>query len=110
MLADLLSGYTAHTQLTVVLAKELTATVCPFNRISLMFCFLQLVDLKAELYRKQEQFKQEKLGQENAGGVLKSKSKVKVQYLLFWDIFLPACKNYKERSLTNTSPCSCVET
>ncbi|XP_026202384.1 coiled-coil domain-containing protein 174 [Anabas testudineus] len=36
-----------------------------------------LVDLKAELYRKQEQFKQEKLGQENAGAGLKSKAKVK---------------------------------
>ncbi|XP_040014381.1 coiled-coil domain-containing protein 174 [Xiphias gladius] len=36
-----------------------------------------LVDLKAELYRKQEQFKQEKLGQENAGAEFKSKSKVK---------------------------------
>nr|XP_020463434.1 coiled-coil domain-containing protein 174 [Monopterus albus] len=36
-----------------------------------------LVDLKAELYRKQEQFKQEKLGQENASAGLKSKSKVK---------------------------------
>ncbi|GLD64400.1 coiled-coil domain-containing protein 174 [Lates japonicus] len=36
-----------------------------------------LVDLKAELYRKQEQFKQEKLGQENAGAGFKPKSKVK---------------------------------
>ncbi|XP_029007863.1 coiled-coil domain-containing protein 174 [Betta splendens] len=35
-----------------------------------------LVDLKAELYRKQEQFKQEKLGQENAGAGFKS-AKVK---------------------------------
>uniref|UniRef100_A0A8C4EZW8 Coiled-coil domain containing 174 n=1 Tax=Dicentrarchus labrax TaxID=13489 RepID=A0A8C4EZW8_DICLA len=35
-----------------------------------------LVDLKAELYRKQEQFKQDKLGQENAGG-FSSRSKVK---------------------------------
>lgn len=36
-----------------------------------------LVDLKAELYRKQEQFKKEKLGQENvgAGSVLKAKEK-----------------------------------
>ncbi|KAM4588257.1 coiled-coil domain-containing protein 174 [Odontesthes bonariensis] len=32
-----------------------------------------LVDLKAELYRKQEQFKREKLGQENADGGLKAK-------------------------------------
>ncbi|XP_019941849.2 coiled-coil domain-containing protein 174 isoform X2 [Paralichthys olivaceus] len=36
-----------------------------------------LVDLKAELYRKQEQFKQDKLGQENAGAGSKSKSKEK---------------------------------
>ncbi|XP_029358473.1 coiled-coil domain-containing protein 174 isoform X2 [Echeneis naucrates] len=36
-----------------------------------------LVDLKAELYRKQEQFKREKLQQENAGDGLKPKSKVK---------------------------------
>uniref|UniRef100_A0A7N9AMF2 Coiled-coil domain containing 174 n=1 Tax=Mastacembelus armatus TaxID=205130 RepID=A0A7N9AMF2_9TELE len=36
-----------------------------------------LVDLKAELYRKQEQFKQEKLVQESAGVGLKSKAKVK---------------------------------
>nr|XP_046239841.1 coiled-coil domain-containing protein 174 [Scatophagus argus] len=36
-----------------------------------------LVDLKAELYRKQEQFKQEKLGQENAGAGVTSTSKVK---------------------------------
>ncbi|XP_029989841.1 coiled-coil domain-containing protein 174 isoform X2 [Sphaeramia orbicularis] len=36
-----------------------------------------LVDLKAELYRKQEQFKQEKLNQENTGTPFKSKDKVK---------------------------------
>ncbi|XP_035858250.1 coiled-coil domain-containing protein 174 isoform X2 [Sander lucioperca] len=36
-----------------------------------------LVDLKAELYRKQEQFKQEKLGHENAGAGFTSKSKLK---------------------------------
>ncbi|XP_076616752.1 coiled-coil domain-containing protein 174 [Chaetodon auriga] len=36
-----------------------------------------LVDLKAELYRKQEQFKQDKLGQENDGAGFTSKSKVK---------------------------------
>ncbi|XP_029907075.1 coiled-coil domain-containing protein 174 isoform X1 [Myripristis murdjan] len=36
-----------------------------------------LVDLKAELYRKQEQFKQEKLGQENSGAAFKLKSKDK---------------------------------
>lgn len=36
-----------------------------------------LVDLKAELYRKQELFKQEKLGQENAGAAFKSDVKVK---------------------------------
>lgn len=44
----------------------------------LFFFLLQLVDLKAELYRKQEQFKKEKLGQENvgAGSVLKAKEKV----------------------------------
>ncbi|CAB1457331.1 unnamed protein product [Pleuronectes platessa] len=36
-----------------------------------------LVDLKAELYRKQEQFKQEKLGQDNTGAGSKSKSNVK---------------------------------
>lgn len=41
-------------------------------------CFSQLVDLKAELYRKQEQFKQEKLGQENSGAGFKLKSKDKV--------------------------------
>ncbi|XP_053172092.1 coiled-coil domain-containing protein 174 [Scomber japonicus] len=34
-----------------------------------------LVDLKAELYRKQEQFKQEKLGRETAGAGLKPKVK-----------------------------------
>ena len=45
----------------------------------LMLCFLQLVDLKAELYRKQEQFKQEKLGQDSTGAGSKSKSNVKVQ-------------------------------
>ncbi|CAG5981624.1 unnamed protein product [Menidia menidia] len=33
-----------------------------------------LVDLKAELYRKQEQFKREKLGQENVDGGFKAKS------------------------------------
>ncbi|XP_041836278.1 coiled-coil domain-containing protein 174 [Melanotaenia boesemani] len=36
-----------------------------------------LVDLKAELYRKQEQFKREKLGQENSDAGLKAKSTVK---------------------------------
>ncbi|CAL8335592.1 unnamed protein product [Lota lota] len=36
-----------------------------------------LVDLKAELYRKQEQCKQEKLGQENAGAGIKTKGNVK---------------------------------
>lgn len=36
-----------------------------------------LVDLKAELYRKQEQFKQDKLAQENAGVGFKLKEKVK---------------------------------
>ncbi|XP_072238363.1 coiled-coil domain-containing protein 174 [Leuresthes tenuis] len=36
-----------------------------------------LVDLKAELYRKQEQFKREKLGQENVDGGLKAKVTVK---------------------------------
>lgn len=45
------------------------------------------MDLKAELYRKQEQFKQEKLGQESAGAGFKSKSKVKVHYMLFYDVF-----------------------
>lgn len=44
---------------------------------STLFLF-QLVDLKAELYRKQEQFKHDKLGQENGGASLTSKSKVKV--------------------------------
>lgn len=44
-----------------------------------MYSFSQLVDLKAELYRKQEQFKQEKLGHENGGAGFTSKSKVKVQ-------------------------------
>lgn len=45
---------------------------------NVLFFLLQLVDLKAELYRKQEQFKKEKLGQENvgAGSVLKAKEKV----------------------------------
>lgn len=43
-------------------------------------CFFQLVDLKAELYRKQEQFKHDKLGQENAGAGLTSKPKLKVKY------------------------------
>ncbi|XP_060925831.1 coiled-coil domain-containing protein 174 isoform X2 [Limanda limanda] len=36
-----------------------------------------LVDLKAELYRKQEQFKHDKLGQDHAGAGSKSKSNVK---------------------------------
>ncbi|CAG06778.1 unnamed protein product, partial [Tetraodon nigroviridis] len=36
-----------------------------------------LVDLKAELYRKQEQFKHDKLGQENAGAGLTPKPKLK---------------------------------
>ncbi|XP_054641345.1 coiled-coil domain-containing protein 174 [Dunckerocampus dactyliophorus] len=36
-----------------------------------------LVDLKAELYRKQEQFKQERLGQEHSGAAFKPKPKVK---------------------------------
>ncbi|XP_037304200.2 coiled-coil domain-containing protein 174 [Pungitius pungitius] len=36
-----------------------------------------LVDLKAELYRKQEQFKQEKLGHENSGAGFTSKPKIK---------------------------------
>lgn len=36
----------------------------------------QLVDLKAELYRKQEQFKKEKLGQESATSSLKPKDRV----------------------------------
>uniref|UniRef100_UPI0037E765CF coiled-coil domain-containing protein 174 isoform X1 n=1 Tax=Semicossyphus pulcher TaxID=241346 RepID=UPI0037E765CF len=36
-----------------------------------------LVDLKAELYRKQEQFKQDKLGQESSGAGFTAKSKVK---------------------------------
>lgn len=36
-----------------------------------------LVDLKAELYRKQEQFKQEKLGQQSTGAGFTSKPKVK---------------------------------
>ncbi|KAF7664288.1 hypothetical protein LDENG_00181240 [Lucifuga dentata] len=36
-----------------------------------------LVDLKAELYRKQELFKKEKLGQENAGAAFKTNIKVK---------------------------------
>ncbi|KAL6111515.1 ccdc174 [Pungitius sinensis] len=36
-----------------------------------------LVDLKAELYRKQEQFKQEKLGHENSGAGFTSKAKIK---------------------------------
>ncbi|XP_022046774.1 coiled-coil domain-containing protein 174 isoform X2 [Acanthochromis polyacanthus] len=36
-----------------------------------------LVDLKAELYRKQEQFKQQKLGQETTGAGFKTKSTVK---------------------------------
>lgn len=39
---------------------------------------LQLVDLKAELYRKQEQFKKDKLGQDSAYTGLKSKIKEKV--------------------------------
>lgn len=54
-----------------------------------MFCVLvvffrfQLVDLKAELYRKQEQFKKEKLGQENAGAGSISKPKEKVHEIHF---------------------------
>ncbi|KAK5872348.1 hypothetical protein PBY51_013061 [Eleginops maclovinus] len=36
-----------------------------------------LVDLKAELYRKQEQFKQDKLGHENTGAGVTSRSKIK---------------------------------
>ena len=38
----------------------------------------QLVDLKAELYRKQEQCKHEKLGQENGAAGVKTKVTVKV--------------------------------
>lgn len=37
------------------------------------------MDLKAELYRKQEQFKYDKLGQENGGAGLTSKPKLKVK-------------------------------
>lgn len=36
-----------------------------------------LVDLKAELYRKQEQFKHDRLGQDAGGGAQKSKTKIK---------------------------------
>lgn len=39
----------------------------------------QLVDLKAELYRKQEQFKHDRLGQD-AGAAQKSKTKIKVRH------------------------------
>lgn len=48
------------------------------NYIYKIHFLLQLVDLKAELYRKQEQFKHDKLGQENEGASLTSKSKLKV--------------------------------
>lgn len=52
------------------------------------FNMLQLVDLKAELYRKQEQFKREKIGQENAESGHKTKvtSKVKVKYVLEYNV------------------------
>ncbi|KAM3877841.1 coiled-coil domain-containing protein 174 [Diretmus argenteus] len=44
-----------------------------------------LVDLKAELYRKQEQFKQDKLGQENSGTSFKSiKSNTKAKKPNVW--------------------------
>lgn len=81
-------------QLTVVLLSRYTlAALNIYSLFSTYFAgfFLQLVDLKAELYRKQEQFKQEKLGQESAGAGFTSKSKVKVEYVLFWDLFSPAC-------------------
>lgn len=57
--------------------KEVTCGLQLSKRVGFFF-LLQLVDLKAELYRKQEQFKKEKLGQENvgAGSVLKAKEKV----------------------------------
>lgn len=38
------------------------------------------MDLKAELYRKQEQFKQEKLGKESAAGGFKPKPIAKVHH------------------------------
>lgn len=41
------------------------------------------MDLKAELYRKQEQFKQDKLGHENTGAGFTSRAKVKVHYVVF---------------------------
>lgn len=53
--------------------------VCTSSVSYLRVCFLfrsQLVDLKAELYRKQEQFKKEKLGQESTGSISKPKDKV----------------------------------
>ncbi|KAM8757482.1 coiled-coil domain-containing protein 174 isoform 2-T2 [Acanthopagrus schlegelii] len=43
-----------------------------------------LVDLKAELYRKQEQFKQDKLGRENSGAGFTSKSHQKVKKPNVW--------------------------
>lgn len=55
-----------------------------------MICFHQLVDLKAELYRKQEQFKREKLGQDSADASFKAKSttnKVQLEFrrkVLLW--------------------------
>lgn len=53
------------------------------SKICFFFFHLQLVDLKAELYRKQEQFKKEKLGQENAGAGSILKPKDKVHEILF---------------------------
>lgn len=52
------------------------------NYIKKIHFLLQLVDLKAELYRKQEQFKHDKLGQENGGASLTSKSKLKVNMFI----------------------------
>lgn len=45
------------------------------------------MDLKAELYRKQEQFKRQKLGQETSGAGFKAKSKDKVQHEWFLNVF-----------------------
>lgn len=64
------------------------------------------MDLKAELYRKQEQFKKEKLGQENAGAGFIPKPKDKVPEIQFWGL------NYGIQApleVANISACSSVE-
>lgn len=64
------------------------------------------MDLKAELYRKQEQFKKEKLGQENAGAGFLPKPKDKVPEFQLWD-FIYSVQVRLE--VANPRACSSVE-